>query len=209
MAATKNPPSITPQDDPYLEPESRAVHRAAYLDGLDVAGEAWVFGYGSLMWNPGFEYLESVPATLWGWHRSFCIYSHVYRGTPQEPGLVLGLDRGGSCHGMAYRIDAARVLDVLGYVWDREMVTGVYEPRTVKARVKGRTTTCHTYTVHRGHYQYAGRLELDACARLISDARGKGGSNRDYLANTVTHLDELGIDDGPLHVLLRLVEAKY
>jgi len=193
--------------DPILDPETRAAMRAVYLETVDDRSDTWIFGYGSLMWNPGFDHRDCGPAMLFGWHRSFCIYSHHYRGTPERPGLVLGLDRGGSCQGMAYRVAGNRAHDVLGYLWDREMVTGVYQPRTLSAHVNGRKVRCRTFTAARGHVQYAGRLSIAETAAMIASASGVGGSNRSYLANTVAHLDELGIGDGPLHAILRTVEA--
>ena len=187
-------------------PENVAERKKAFFEALRIESDVWVFGYGSLMWNPGFEHVESRPALLHGWHRSFCIYSHRYRGTPERPGLVLGLDRGGSCRGTAYRIARPRALEVLDYLWDREMVNGVYTPRILHPRTRGGRPPCHVYTVDRGHYQYAGGLPDDEMVRLIRQGVGMGGHNRDYLANTVHHLDELGISDGPLHRLLALIE---
>lgn len=186
-------------------PENVAERKKAFFEALRIESDVWVFGYGSLMWNPGFEHVEARPALLHGWHRSFCIYSHRYRGTPECPGLVLGLDRGGSCRGTAYRIARSRALEVLDYLWDREMVNGVYTPRILHPRTPAGRPPCHVYTVDRGHYQYAGGLPDHEMVRLIRQGVGKGGHNRDYLANTVRHLDELGISDGPLHRLLALV----
>ncbi|MCH6576379.1 MAG: gamma-glutamylcyclotransferase [Proteobacteria bacterium] len=183
------------------------------------SGEVWVFAYGSLMWDPGFAYLEAAPALLRGYHRAFCIFSHVYRGTEARPGLVLGLDRGGACKGMAFRIAAAEGADVLDYLDAREKVTDVYVRRAVPITVGGapifaggrplsaggRKVTAHTYVVDRGHHQYAGKQTLRQAVRLIAQGAGVGGSNRDYLESTVNHLDELGITDGPLHRLHALV----
>jgi cation transport protein ChaC len=186
-------------------PENVAERKQAFFDALRIDSDIWVFGYGSLMWNPGFEHVESRQALLHGWHRSFCIYSHRYRGTPECPGLVLGLDRGGSCRGMAYRIAKSQALEVLDYLWDREMVNGVYTPRILHPRTAGGQRPCHVYTVDRAHHQYAGGLDEREMVRLIRQGVGMGGHNRDYLASTVQHLDELGINDGPLHRLLALV----
>lgn len=186
-------------------PENVAERKKAFFKALRIESDVWVFGYGSLMWNPGFEHVEARPALLHGWHRSFCIYSHRYRGTPERPGLVLGLDRGGSCRGTAYRIARLRALEVLDYLWDREMVNGVYTPRILYPRTPGGHPACHVYTVDRAHYQYAGGLDEREMVRLIRQGVGMGGHNRDYLANTVRHLGELGISDGPLHRLLALV----
>ena len=187
-------------------PENVAERKKAFFEALRIESDVWVFGYGSLMWNPGFEHVEARPALLHGWHRSFCIYSHRYRGTPERPGLVLGLDRGGSCKGMAYRIARSRALEVLDYLWDREMVNGVYTPRILHLRTSGGRLPCHAYTADRGHYQYAGGLPDHEMVRLIRQGVGLGGHNLDYLANTVRHLDELGIRDGPLHRLQALIE---
>ena len=185
------------------------------------SGEVWVFAYGSLMWDPGFAYLEAAPALLRGYHRAFCIFSHVYRGTEARPGLVLGLDRGGACKGMAFRIAAAEGADVLDYLDAREKVTDVYVRRAVPITVGGapifaggrplsaggRKVTAHTYVVDRGHHQYAGKQTLRQAVRLIAQGAGVGGSNRDYLESTVNHLDELGITDGPLHQLHAMVRV--
>jgi cation transport protein ChaC len=187
-------------------PENLAQRKKAFLEGLRLDSDIWVFGYGSLMWNPGFDHVESRPALLHGWHRSFCVFSHRYRGTPERPGLVLGLDRGGSCRGVAYRVARARAEEVLDYLWDREMVNGVYTPRLLRPRTPAGQPECHVFTVDRRHYQYAGGLDDGEMVRLIRQGIGKGGHNREYLANTVHHLDELGIGDGPLHRLLTLVE---
>lgn len=187
-------------------PENLARRKKAFLEALALESDVWVFGYGSLMWKPGFEFVEARPALLHGWHRSFCIYSHRYRGTPERPGLVLGLDRGGSCRGMVYRIARSRALEVLDYLWDREMVNGVYTPRIMDLGTPGGRLSCHAFTADRGHYQYAGGLDDGEMVRLIRQGVGKGGDNRDYLANTVRHLEELGIPDRALHRLLALIE---
>ncbi len=192
------------------------------------SGEVWVFAYGSLMWDPGFAYLEAAPALLRGYHRAFCIYSFVYRGTEARPGLVLGLDRGGACKGMAFRIAAAEGAGVLDYLDAREKVTDVYVRRAVPITVGGaaisaggrplsaggrplsaggRKVTAHTYVADREHHQYAGKQTLEDAAALIAQGMGVGGSNRDYLESTVNHLDELGITDGPLHQLHALVRG--
>lgn len=175
------------------------------------SGEVWVFAYGSLMWDPGFAYLEAAPALLRGYHRAFCIFSHVYRGTEARPGLVLGLDRGGACRGMAYRIAAAKRAGVLDYLDARERVTDVYLRRTVPITVGGLPgglkVKAETYIADRGHRQYAGKQTLKAAAALIAQGTGVGGSNRDYLESTVNHLDELGITDGALHRLHAMVRG--
>jgi glutathione-specific gamma-glutamylcyclotransferase len=170
--------------------------------------EFWVFAYGSLMWRPGFACLEARPALLRGYHRAFCIYSVLYRGTPERPGLVLGLDRGGACRGRALRVAAEHAEAVAIYLHEREMVTGVYEPRWLPVDVEGRRIRAVTYVADRNHEQYTGKLDPDRIVEMILKGEGKAGSNRAYLENTVGHLDELGIADGALHDLLRLVEAR-
>ena len=167
--------------------------------------DLWVFGYGSLMWNPGFPYLEQSDALLHGYHRSFCVYSHRYRGTPEKPGLVLGLDRGGSCRGVAFRVAAADVPDTLVYLWDREMVTGIYKPGLRPLRLPGGTVQACCFVIDRHHKQYCGRLSLEDTAAYI--CQGQRGPNSEYLFNTVEHLDELGIADSPLHELADRVRA--
>lgn len=172
------------------------------------AAALWVFGYGSLMWRPGFEWEERQRATIHGFHRSFCVYSHVYRGTRENPGLVLGLDNGGSCCGVAYRTTPANARTTVEYLIRREMVTRVYMPRWVVARLAdGRHVRAHTYTAAHNHTQYAGKLSLEEAAALIRKGVGRSGPNPEYLFNTIAHLDELGIADGPLHRLKAMLEG--
>lgn len=159
----------------------------------------WLFAYGSLMWNPEFEFAEVRPAFLRGYHRRFCLYSRDYRGTPERPGLVLGLDRGGSCHGIAYRLPPDRLGHVLDRIWAREMTGRVYEMRRVAARTAEGAVTAHACVVRRTSPDYAGRLSVDETAALLAEAVGGRGTGRDYLANTVRHLKALGIRDRLLH----------
>jgi cation transport protein ChaC len=186
-----------------------APRRAPELEAcLAARCDIWVYGYGSLMWNPGFRHCAAVPALLRGWHRSFCVYSHRYRGTPEKPGLVLGLDRGGACRGMAFRIARADVEEAMHYLWEREMNGGVYRFRTLTAALEGGgTAEVRAFVVDRGHKNYAGRLSVDETARLILQGIGAKGHCREYLANTVRQLESLGLVDGPLHRLeLRVKE---
>jgi cation transport protein ChaC len=164
--------------------------------------DLWVFGYGSLMWNPEFPYVERRQALLRGYHRRFCVYSHRYRGTPDRPGLVLGLDRGGSCRGIAFRVEPPHVEATIDLLWDREMVSGVYEPKIIKvATTEGRIPAC-TFVADRAHRQYCGELGPADVVRFIRQGIGERGPNLDYLANTVDHLRELGIVDQGLERLL-------
>ncbi len=170
----------------------------------------WVFGYGSLMWRPGFAHDAAEPARLRGYHRAFCIYSVHYRGTPARPGLVLGLDRGGSCRGRAYLVAARDAGDVIAYLDGREQVTAVYLRRRVTIEIGGARVPALTYVADRAHRQYAGKLPLRRAAEISRDGHGVAGGNPEYLENTAARLDELGIEDGPLHELLGLVrEGKH
>lgn len=158
--------------------------------------EFWVFGYGSLMWNPGFDYLERQIVTANGFHRALCIRSWVHRGTEERPGLVLGLDRGGSCKGAAFLVPPKDHDHVLAYLRERELVTMVYQERWLPVRFRdGRRVLALTYTADRKHHQYVAGLTVDTAARVVAGARGKSGHNVDYVLNTVTHLKQLGIRD--------------
>jgi glutathione-specific gamma-glutamylcyclotransferase len=163
------------------------------------AEPVWIFAYGSLMWHPDFAFVEARPACLYGFHRNFCLYSRDYRGTPERPGLVLGLDRGGSCRGMAYRLPPDCVGRSLDRIWAREMTGQVYRMRRVTVRTPDGPVVAHACVVRRESPDYAGRLSVDQMAELLATASGGRGSGRDYLANTVIHLEALGIRDGLLH----------
>lgn len=156
----------------------------------------WVFGYGSLMWNPGFAFENKMTARAFGYRRSLCVRSFVHRGTPERPGLVLGLDRGGSCRGMAFKVALKDKDDVVGYLRERELVTHVYLERTMPVLLAdGRRVAALTYTIDRGHAQYAGALSVEDAAATIAVSHGKSGPNTDYVVNTLAHLKEMGIRD--------------
>lgn len=173
-----------------------------------VAGQGvWLFAYGSIMWNPGFAYAESAPALLRGWHRTFCIYSYRYRGTPEKPGLVLGLDRGGSCRGVVFRLPDDQAPAIVEQCDARELVTGVYTRRLATVEVSAGPVPCWTYVTDRKHKQYAGKLDEAEKARLIAQGvNPQGATNIEYLENTVRHLADLGIDDPYLRRLWDRVE---
>ncbi len=178
--------------------------------GLDpVEGDRWVFGYGSLMWDPGFANAEHQPALLRGYHRDMCILSLRYRGTPDRPGLVLGLRLRGSCRGIAYRVEDAAWPAARAYLHQREMITYAYRPHRLPATLAdGRRVLCHTFVADPLHRQYAGHLALAERLRLLRQGVGPRGSARDYLASTVEHLDALGIRDGHMHDLLDWVDGR-
>jgi cation transport protein ChaC len=155
----------------------------------------WVFAYGSLLWNPLFPVAEMRPATLRGMHRSFCLWSLASRGTPQTPGLVLGLEPGGSCRGIALRLPAPLALDELHLLWRREMVVGSYRPRWLRVDADGRPLAALAFLVRRDHPQYAGKLDLATQADVIGHACGAFGSSLDYLERTRVALVAHGIVD--------------
>ena len=166
--------------------------------------DLWVFGYGSLIWRPGFDYLERQPARLIGAHRALCVFSHVHRGTPERPGLVLGLDLGGACRGIAYRVAAKQRAETIAYLRGREQVTSVYRETLRSVTLLDRAGTArHRAGLHidRGHVQYAGRLDLAQQLHLVRQGHGQSGQNRDYVLSTVQALESLGLYDRDLHLL--------
>lgn len=167
----------------------------------------WVFGYGSLLWNPLFPVAEAVPATVHGLHRRFCLRSLASRGTRDRPGLVLGLEPGGACRGVAYRLPSALALDELHLLWRREMVVGSYRPAWVRARAGERTIVALAFAVRRDHPQYAA-LTLDEQADTIAHACGAFGSSCEYLMRTRAALAEHGIVDAYLERLAAGVTAR-
>ena len=176
----------------------------------------WVFGYGSLMWHPGFPHLEVRKGHLYGFHRHFCLYSHNYRGTPECPGLVLGLDRGGSCRGLVYRVPAAEAEEAMDYLYEREMTTGAYEPRWLEVRSEVGTgpapehapVSAIAFVVDPAHRQYAGRLSLERTLDYVLQGHGARGPCVEYLENTVHHLRALGLRDRGLERLLDAAHAR-
>jgi cation transport protein ChaC len=175
-------------------------------------GDLWVFGYGSLMWRPGFAYLERVSARLIGLHRALCVFSFVHRGTPERPGLVLGLDRGGMCRGIAYRVAAAARTETIAYLRSREQVTSVYLETMrrieLEDRVRSRVRAL-CYTVDRSHVQYAGRLTLAESLHHVRQGHGRSGPNRDYVLETVRALEGLGYRETELHRLAEQLKGVH
>ena len=158
--------------------------------------DLWIFGYGSLMWRPGFDYLDGVQAKVIGAHRSLCVYSFVHRGTPERPGLVLGLDQGGACRGIAFRVAAAERSRTVAYLREREQVTMIYRECMRQVWLNNdpaQTVSALCYMVDRSHPQYAGRLALEQQLHHVRQAHGQSGANRDYVVETVAALEALGI----------------
>jgi cation transport protein ChaC len=171
-----------------------------------------VFGYGSLMWRPGFDYLEKVPARLIGEHRALCVYSFDHRGTPERPGLVLGLDRGGACRGIAYRVAASLRDHTIAYLREREQTTNVYREVTRSVWLGNEPrerVSALTYVADRGHVQYAGRLPLTEQLRIVQQGHGRSGNNRDYVLSTVKAIEAEGFRDAPLHQLAMMLHDAH
>ncbi len=167
-------------------------------DGTDL----WVFAYGSLMWRPDFEHAEVRDAVLHGYHRALCIFSHQYRGTPEVPGLVFGLDAGGSCRGRALRVRSKDVDTVVAYLYEREMINQVYTPRMANISMGDDSHSALAFIADRKHGQYTGPLTDELSVKLIRQGRGHGGACIDYLRSTAEHLREIGIHDSRLERLL-------
>jgi cation transport protein ChaC len=195
-----------PSSGRCLTDEEHAASIAALLEAYCPECDIWVFGYGSLVWNPLFDYVERRCASLHGYHRRFCLWSIGSRGTPECPGLVLGLDRGGACRGVVFRIPRAAASRELLLLWRREMVVGAYEPRWTTVRdAAGREIRAIAFVVRREHASYAGRLPAQRVAETMSVARGALGPSSEYLRCTVEALAAHGIRDAQLFDLHRRV----
>lgn len=189
----------------YMTEEERNTHVAEIVARAPRPGRIWVFGYGSLMWNPAFHYAERRTARIYGFHRQFCMWSRGGRGSPDRPGLMLSLESGGSCTGVAYRIapEAARTeLDVL---WRREMSSWTYRPVWVTAHMRHGPRPAIVFAVNRSHERYVPGLDTETTARYLATGMGLNGSCREYLFDTAEHLRELGIRDRRIEALARRV----
>lgn len=191
-----------------LSPEQLQASLAATLAGWDGRTPLWVFGYGSLIWKPEFDYEAREPARVHGFHRRLCLRSVRYRGTAERPGIVAGLDRGGSCDGMAYRIAARRVPQVFAALWEREMFLGSYRPTWVALRLRatGAALRALSFVVRRDTSHYCGRLSEQELLAILTHAQGIYGSSLDYLQRTVAALHGAGLRDPHLERLLRRAE---
>ncbi|WP_135075595.1 gamma-glutamylcyclotransferase [Terasakiella sp. SH-1] len=164
--------------------------------------DKWVFAYGSLMWNPGFDYLEEAQATLSGYHRDLCILSYVFRGTREVPGLVMGLNPGGHCVGRAFWVAAEKWEDTVSYLDEREMINRVYEPAWVDLVLEdGREVSAYTFLAVGDHDQHVGHFSLDEKVEHVLQGVGCGGSALEYLENTICHLQKIGIRDEMLEAI--------
>ena len=216
--------------DPNLE-------RNAEDPSADPSGDLWVFGYGSLMWRPGFDFIERTEARLVGAHRALCVYSFYHRGTPERPGLVLGLDRGGTCRGIAFRVAAGKRAATIAYLRAREQVTSVYResmrrvwlagagrrqvslpqasvpqvslPQLSLPQVSAPRVSALCYVVDRSHAQYAGRLSPAEQLHLVRQGHGQSGANRDYVIATVDAMEAMGMRDSDLHMLAERLKGPH
>ncbi len=192
--------------DFFLSSEEREASLNKALARCQPGEDVWVFAYGSLMWNPAFEFAEAQPSSVEGWRRSFCFWTPLGRGTPELPGLMLALEGGGSCEGIAYRLAPDQVRSELAILWNREMLSGIYQARWVPTRLRdGRTVTAVTFVVDTAHCQYCGDLPMERAAHHIAFAEGRRGACRDYLTNTAEHARSLGIHDPYIEDLVQRV----
>ena len=185
-------------------------HRAnidTMLSGRDAAEDVWVFAYGSLIWNPIVAHVERRAGTITGYHRRFCLRVALGRGTPKQPSLTLGLDRGGRCRGVVFRIEAAKARDELFLLWRREMLTAAYVPRWVTVATDAGPLRAITFVVNRDHRGYAGRVDEDDVVSCLAAAKGFLGTSAEYLDQTIAGLKEFGISDPGLKRLQRRVKA--
>lgn len=190
-----------------LSDEELAASRAAMFEGGEIREDVWLFAYGSLIWNPTVHFVEKRPVTVHGYHRKFCLKTHLGRGSPEQPGLVLGLDRGGCCRGVALRIAKEVAWSELELVWRREMVTDSYRPTWLSARSDAGAIKAIGFVMDRTTDRYCGDLGEEEVARMIATATGFLGPCAEYLFNTTDHLAELGIPDAGLSRLRKRVEA--
>ncbi|WP_412021790.1 gamma-glutamylcyclotransferase [Burkholderia cepacia] len=196
------PAGMTVRSDAELERTLRAT-----LDRHPSGRDLHVFAYGSLMWNPALDMAGSSVARVDGWHRAFCLRLIIARGTPEQPGAMLALDRGGKCDGLLYRIDAAKVEAELRLLWRREMLADSYQPHWITAKVDGRAIRALTFVVNRSHDRYLGGYALDRVAHLIRTGRGPLGTSRDYFDSTVHALARLGLHDTGIERLVREIRG--
>ena len=186
-----------------------AISREVFLgQRADPGEDMWLFGYGSLMWKPELEFAESLSATAIGWHRQFCLWQWRYRGSRDHPGLMLALDRGGSCCGVAYKIAGPNVSEKVAGVWRREMIGKGYRPRWLSLRSAKGPTKALGFVADREGPRYAGHMPLEAIADHIAAACGANGPSAEYLLETRESCRLLGIRDDMLEQLHDLVAER-
>lgn len=199
--------AILGPDVPFQDDATRTAQIEAMLGRAPDPRHVWVFAFGSLIWNPAFHHVERRAARVFGWHRSFCLWVRAGRGSPELPGLMLSLESGGSCAGVAYRIAPDAVHSELDVLWRREMFTGAYRPVWTTARTPQGPVAAIAFAVNRDHDRYAPGLDAAAIAQRLACAAGPLGRGCDYLYDTVAHLRELGLRDERLEALARRVRS--
>ena len=191
-----------------LSPTELLATLRAALDPWQPGTPFWIFAYGSLMWNPQFAWDARHVATIRGYHRSFRVWSRINRGTPENPGLVLTLECGGSCRGLIYRIAPDRVQEEMSLIWKREMIYGSYRPRWINCVVGAESIRALAFTVNRTCSGYAGQIPLEVMVEAIASAKGRYGPAHDYLFKTKETLHAHGIRDERVEALVGLVRAR-
>lgn len=210
LAAWQAELSKLPDATPFLTAEEREASRRATLRAVAPGAEVWVFGYGSLMWNPAIHVAESRKAVVTGLRRAFCLHVELGRATPETPGLMLAVEhcaQGGRCVGVAHRIAPEHVESETAILWMREMLTGAYLPHWFEAEFGGRTALAFTFVINSAHRRYEGGLSAEEVALRIARAEGLMGTNRDYLYRTAAHLRALGVECPDIHPLEQRVRA--
>lgn len=203
------PTSVDPQCIPVktsfrlLSDEERRVSLERAIAHWDGQQDIWVFGYGSLVWRPEFDFLEQRLAQLYGYHRALCLWSRVNRGTPEQPGLVFGLETGGSCRGMAFRIAASAAPATLEALWRREMASGVYTPKWLNCRTAQGNIKALIFTMNRNTYGYVNNLPHDELISIVQKAHGRYGPCTEYVLETARALKSAGIHDTKLEAIVR------
>ena len=191
-----------------LSDEELTQSRLSMFPNGRIDGDVWIFGYGSLIWNPAIHFAEQRCGRVHGWHRSYCMRTNLGRGSEEHPGLMLALDRGGSCNGVAFRIPAEIAEQETETVWRREMVGRAYHARWLTVRTDAGTVKAIGFVMNRSHERYCGSLPEDQAAAIIDTARGFLGTCAEYLFNTIDHLDALGIPDSGLARIKRRILAR-
>jgi cation transport protein ChaC len=199
-ARRRMPPGTVFRSDADIEADLDAV-----LKDRPPTDDVWLFAYGSLMWNPAFHFVEQRGGIVRGWHRRYCLWLHGGRGSPENPGLMLALDRGGSCAGALFRVAAAQARDELLLVWRRELFTGAYNSHWVTAHIGSDAVRAVTFVANRLYQQYAGQLDEQEIAARLASATGSLGSCREYLSETLAALHAMDLRDHKLEKLQRLI----
>ena len=207
-AVHRSPGEDDRSSTPLLSDEEIEASLQEFLRKLGPGEDLWVFGYGSLMWKPEMEYVESRMGRISGWHRRFCLWQWRYRGTTAKPALMLALDRGGSCRGVAYRLSSPDIAAKVRAVWRREMIGRGYEPRWATVLTSDGPIVAATFVANRKGPRYAGRLTDVDVANYIASACCHIGPSAEYLLETVRHCEGIGVRDPMLRRLERLVAAR-